>query len=74
MHTFVKLSDSAYCHVSNRKFELDINPSGQLVPIDQPKNIPIDENVPDFTEEVTIEQVIVPENEDNSNFLFETWQ
>jgi spore germination protein YaaH len=59
-----KLSDSAYCHVSNRKFELDISPSGQLVPIDQPKNIPIDENVPDFTEEVTIEQVIVPENED----------
>jgi hypothetical protein len=59
-----KLSDSAYCRVSNRKFELDIIPSGQLVPIDQPKNIPIDENVPDFTEEVTIEQVIVPENED----------
>ena len=43
---------------------LDISPSVQLVPIDQPKNIPIDENVPDFTEEVTIEQVIVPENED----------
>ena len=59
-----KLSDSAYSHVSNRKYELDISPSGQLVPIVQPKNIPIDENVPDFTEEVTIEQVIVPENED----------
>jgi len=59
-----KLSDSAYCRVSNRKFELYISPSGQLVSIDQPKNIPIDENVPDFTEEVTIEQVIVPENED----------
>ena len=59
-----KLSDSAYCHVSNRKFELDISPSGKLVPIDQPKNIPIDEHVPDFTEEVTIEQVIVPYNED----------
>jgi len=27
-------------------------------------NIPIDENVPDFTEEVTIQQMIVPENED----------
>ena len=24
----------------------------------------MDENVPDFTEDVTIEQVIVPENED----------
>jgi hypothetical protein len=35
-----------------------------IVPIDQPKNIPMDENVPDFTEDVTIEQVIVPENED----------
>jgi hypothetical protein len=59
-----KLFDSVYCRVSNRKFEFDISPSGQLVPIDQPKNIPIDQSVPDFTEEVTTEQVIVPENED----------
>ena len=30
-----KLSNSAYCHVSNRKYELDISLSGQLVPINR---------------------------------------
>ncbi|CAC5374724.1 unnamed protein product [Mytilus coruscus] len=29
-----KLSDSAYCKESNKKFELDISPNGQLIPIE----------------------------------------
>ncbi|CAG2224904.1 unnamed protein product [Mytilus edulis] len=55
------LSDKVYCIESDKKFELDISPNGQLIPIEytsvQPSNIPFEENiepVPEYSEEVVI--------------------
>ncbi|XP_063420122.1 uncharacterized protein LOC134705308 [Mytilus trossulus] len=65
------LSDKAYCIESDKKFELDISPNGQLIPIEytsvQPSNIPLEENiepaVPEYSEEVVIVEMTCTEED-----------
>jgi len=62
------LSDENYCQISNKQFKLDISKDGDLIPIEKPvvSNTPVD-MVPDYSEEVVVEGIIIQEDSENQN-------